>query len=301
MKTVLITGATGLVGQEIVKQCHLQNWNVHYLTTQKSKLKEQPNYKGFYWNPEKGDIDIEAFRDVDTVINLAGQPIAERWTKAYKKKIVRSRTDALRTLYNAINKHNLKINHLISASAIGYYPDSLTHYYEEGFEPKEDSFIINVVKQWEASADLFKNLNTTVTKVRIGIVLSEKGGALPKLVKPIKNLIGAPLGSGKQWQSWIHIEDLARVFVFVLENKLDGVYNGVAPNPVTQETFTKLIAKTISKPLILPRVPSFILKLTLGEMSALVLEGQRVSAKKIEQKGFFFKYNQLDHALADLL
>jgi hypothetical protein len=147
----------------------------------------------------------------------------------------------------------------------------------------------------------FKALNIKVSKIRIGIVLSDQGGALPKLVKPIKWFVGSALGSGNQWQSWIHIIDLASIFLFISSNQLEGTFNAVAPNAVTQKEMVKSIAKVIKRPILLPAVPNFVLKLVLGEMSALVLESQRVSSKKIEDLGFTFKYYQLQPALEDVL
>lgn len=301
MQRVLITGATGLVGQEIVKQCHDQNIAVNYLSTSKTKLEDKANYKGFYWNPSTGEIDVNCFKDVDVIINLAGATIAQRWTKANKEVILNSRVEALQLLFNTIKAENISIKQLVSASAIGIYPDSLTHYYEEDFKDFDDRFLAKVVTSWENEADQFKSLNIKVSKIRIGIVLSEKGGALPQLVKPIRWFVGSALGSGNQWQSWIHIEDIAAIFMYVVKNTIEGTFNGVAPNAMTQKNMVKSIAKVVKRPILLPAVPSFVLKLILGEMSALVLESQRVSSKKIEDLGFMFKYYQLQSALEDVL
>lgn len=301
MQRVLITGATGLVGQEIVKQCHDQNIAVNYLSTSKTKLEDKANYKGFYWNPSTGEIDVNCFKDVDVIINLAGATIAQRWTKANKEVILNSRVEALQLLFNTIKAENISIKQLVSASAIGIYPDSLTHYYEEDFKDFDDRFLAKVVTSWENEADQFKSLNIKVSKIRIGIVLSEKGGALPQLVKPIRWFVGSALGSGNQWQSWIHIEDIAAIFMCVVKNTIEGTFNGVAPNAMTQKDLVKSIAKVVKRPILLPAVPSFVLKLVLGEMSALVLESQRVSSKKIEDLGFNFKYYQLQSALEDVL
>ena len=301
MQRVLITGATGLVGQEIVKQCHDQNIAVNYLSTSKAKLEDKANYKGFYWNLSTGEIDVNCFKDVDVIINLAGATIAQRWTKANKEVILNSRVEALQLLFNTIKAENISIKQLVSASAIGIYPDSLTHYYEEDFKDFDDRFLAKVVTSWENEADQFKSLNIKVSKIRIGIVLSEKGGALPQLVKPIRWFVGSALGSGNQWQSWIHIEDIAAIFMYVVKNTIEGTFNGVAPNAMTQKDMVKSIAKVVKRPILLPAVPSFVLKLVLGEMSALVLESQRVSSKKIEDLGFNFKYYQLQPALEDVL
>jgi uncharacterized protein (TIGR01777 family) len=301
MKRILITGATGLVGQEIVKQCHKKNIAVNYLSTSKNKLKNEPNYKGYYWNPENNEIDIDCFEDVEVIINLAGASIAKRWTKSYKKEVLDSRLQSLNLLFNTIKENSISIKQLVSASAIGIYPDSKTNYYEETFNDFGTDFLAEVSSKWEKAALQFKQLNINVSLIRIGIVLSNNGGALPKLVKPIKNFVGTPLGKGSQWQSWIHIEDLAKLFLYVINKKLIGVINGVAPNPVKQRELVKTIGKTINRPILLPKIPSFVLKLLLGDMSTVVLESQRVSSQKAENLGFQFRYHHLQPALEDLL
>jgi hypothetical protein len=299
--TVLITGATGLIGSEIVKQCHKENITVHYLTTSEEKLSSEPNYKGFLWNTKEGTIDIKCFQNVEAIINLAGATISERWTPAHKKVIMESRLQSLNLLKSSLLKTEHQVKHLISASAIGIYPDSLTNYYEEAYPEISKTFLGEVAGKWEAQADEFKELNFKISKVRIGLVLSNDGGALPEMMKPIKLGAGAAFGKGTQWQSWIHIKDLANLFVFILKNQLEGTYNGVAPNPITNNDLTKAVAKTLDKPLILPNIPKFAMKLLLGEMHILLFESQRVSSKKIEENGFHFEFSNLQPALEDLL
>ena len=299
--TVLITGATGLIGQEIVKHCHTQSINVHYLTTSKSKLSTEANYKGFYWNPDVNEIDHKCFEGVSAVINMVGASISKRWTDSYKKEILESRTQTAQLLQDTIKTHNYKIEHVVSASAIGIYPSSLINYYEEDNPEISESFLGKVVTQWEDAVDGFKTLGCKVAKIRIGLVLAKDGGALPEIVKPIKYGAGAAFGSGKQWQSWIHVEDLASLFVFALQRKFEGVYNAVAPNPVTNTELTKIAANVLSRPLILPNIPEFAMKLALGEMHILLFESQRVSSQKIETAGFNFKYPNLKPAIENLL
>lgn len=294
---VLITGATGLIGTEIVKLCHDKNIAVNYLTTSSSKLTKDENYKGFLWNPSKNEIDTDCIKDVDAIINLVGATISKRWTDTYKKEIILSRTQSTQLLFNTLQNNPHHIKQIISASAIGVYPDSLTNYYTEDETSVSHSFLGQVVEKWEHAVDAFKEIGVEVTKVRIGLVLSKKGGALPQMAKPFKFGLGAALGSGKQWQSWIHITDLARLFLHVLEEELTGVYNAVAPNPETNQTLSKQIAKTLNMPFFLPNVPRFVLKLVLGEMHILLFESQRVSSKKIEDTGFDFKYYNLKNAI----
>lgn len=298
---VLITGATGLIGQAIVKQCLAKGWMVHYLTTSKSKIENSDTYKGFYWNHKDEIIDEACFDGVDAIINLAGASIAKRWTASYKQTILDSRINTLRLLHSKLSTTKHTVKQLISASAIGAYPDSLTNYYEETFPTYSDSFLGTVVEKWETEADAFKALDITVSKVRIGLVLDAQEGALPQIVKPTKFGMGAAFGSGKQWQSWIHVDDLAGIFMYVAQHQLDGVFNGVAPNPVSNTELTKAVASTLKRPLILPNIPKAMMKLLLGEMHILLFESQRVSSKKIENKGFEFQFVNLKPALEDLL
>ncbi|WP_298903716.1 TIGR01777 family oxidoreductase [uncultured Psychroserpens sp.] len=300
MRKVLITGATGLIGREIVKVCHDQNLVVHYLTTSKTKLSTQENYKGFYWNPVKNEIDERCFDGIDVIINLAGAAISKRWTDSYKAEIISSRIMAARLLKQTIIEHQLPVKHIVSASAIGIYPDSITNYYEEDESDLSKSFLGEVVQKWETSLDEFSALGISVAKIRIGLVLSKKGGALPEIAKPIRFGAGAAFGSGDQWQSWIHIEDLAQLFVFAVTNNLEGIYNAVAPNPVSNTELTKAVAKILHKPLVLPNIPKFAMKLALGDMHILLFESQRVSASKIENAGFLFTYHHLEPALLEI-
>lgn len=299
--TVLITGATGLIGREIVKQCHDKGFNVHYLTTSKSKLATESNYKGFFWNPNNNEIDHSCFDGVSTIINLVGASISKRWTKPYKKEILESRTKTAQLLQDTIRLYNYNIKHVVSASAIGIYPSSFTNYYDEAYDQNSDSFLGTVVAQWEDAIDGFKELGCKVAKIRIGLVLARQGGALPEIIKPIKFGAGAAFGNGKQWQSWIHVTDLANIFLHVVAHKLEGVYNGVAPNAVTNSELTKTVAKVLHRPLIMPNIPKPLMKLILGEMHMLLFESQRVNSDKIKAKGFYFKYANLKPALIDIL
>lgn len=298
---VLITGATGLIGQEIVKRCHEKEIEVSYLTTSKSKISQAENYKGFYWNPKANEIDIDCFKGVDAIIHLAGATVSKRWTSSYKKEIISSRTETTALLINTLKNIEHQIKQVVSASAIGIYPDSLTNYYDQTHNETSSSFLGQVVSVWEQAVDEFSKLNITVSKIRIGLVLSNKGGALQEIVKPIKFGLGAAFGSGKQWQSWIHIKDLANLFLYTLEKEISGIYNGVAPNPVSNTELTKTAANILKKPLFMPNIPKFFMKLVLGDMHILLFESQRVSSKKIENKGFHFEYNYLEPALVDLL
>lgn len=298
---VLITGATGLVGQELVAQCKEKGYSVNFLTTRKNKLVKEGDYNGFYWNPKSGEIDAECFKGVSVIINLAGASISKRWTPEYKNEVLQCRLDTLNTLRLALeNMGDHSISSIVSASAIGIYPTSLDNYYEEDEMSVDDSFLGEVVKAWEEKTNEFKSLGIRVSKVRIGLVMSSKGGALPEIARPINYYAGAAFGSGEQWQSWIHISDLARMFLFISEHHLKGVFNGVSPNPVTNGRLVKEIAKVLEKPLFLPNIPQFVMRAALGEMSYILFASQRVSSKKIEKEGFSFIYPNICSALEDI-
>ncbi len=296
---VLITGATGLIGTAIIHLCEQRGYTVHYLTTNKSKIKNKNTVKGFYWNPKTQEVDVNCLDGIDAVINLAGASIAKRWTATYKKEILDSRIQSTELLHKLLleNKHQVKT--VVSASAIGIYPSSQSNVYDETSTLINDSFLGKVVSAWEAEITKLNNLNLSVCNLRIGIVFSKNGGALEKMAQPIQAGFGASLGHGKQHQSWIHETDLAHLFLFITEHGLNGVYNAVSSDPVTNRVMTKAIAKQLKKPLWLPNAPAFILKIILGEMATLVLESQKVSNAKILKKGFVFKYNSLEKALDD--
>ncbi len=299
---VLITGATGLVGKELVAQLRAKGYGVHYLTTSKNKIQHSEDYRGFFWDPSNNEMDTACFEGVQGIVNLAGATIARRWTSSYKKEIQQSRTSSLATLkrgLNAVGDH--QVAYLLSASATGIYPDSLTEFYTEQTQTTPTGFLAETVELWEAAAREFTSMGIPTGILRIGLVLSANGGALPEIAKPVRLGVGAPLGSGRQWQSWIHIEDLARMMVFALEERLEGVYNAVGPNPVTNQKLTQEIARILQKPLWLPKIPSWALSAILGEMSQLLTTGQRVSSEKIAMEGFAFTYTNVHQALEEIL
>ena len=298
---ILITGATGMVGQDIVKLCHKQDIQVSYLTTRKTQISQEENYQGFYWNPKTLEIDVNCFNGVDAIIHLAGASISKRWTKSYRKEILRSRTESTKLLVTTLKGEKHQIKQVISASAIGIYQNSITNYYEEDYKPLKKGFMRKVVIAWEHEVDAFKTLDIMVTKLRIGLVLSGKGGALQEMIKPVNYGLGSAFGSGKQWQSWIHQYDLSQLFLYVLQHELSGVYNAVSPNPVTNKELLKTMATVLEKPFFMPNIPKLLMKLVLGKMHIILFESQRVSSKKAEDKGFQFKFHHLKPALVDLL
>ncbi|CAL65485.1 TIGR01777 family oxidoreductase [Christiangramia forsetii] len=297
---VLITGATGLIGSKLSSLCREEGIKVNYLTTSKSKIENKEDYQGFYWDPKNDEIEKDCIKDVHVIVHLAGASIAEPWSNSYKKTIIKSRTDTAALLHKTLSENSHQVENFISASAIGVYPSSLEKLYFEDDNVVADNFVGEVVEKWEAAADKFESLGLDVAKIRVGLVLAENGGMLEKIKKPISINMGAALGSGKQWQSWIHLDDLAGIFLFAIQNDLTGIYNAVAPNPATNKELTKDLAKKMGKSVWLPNVPPLALKALLGEMSQIVLSSQLVSSKKIESAGYNFSYTNLSRALGDL-
>jgi len=298
---ILITGATGLVGSELVSLLLQNGVSVHYLTTSKNKIDNQPNYNGFYWNPEQGVIDENCLMGVDSIVHLAGASIAKRWTASYKEEIIESRILSSSLLFKALKENTHQVQQIVSASGTAIYPDSSTAVYTEDSKEVDDSFLGNVVVKWEESVDKFKLLNIKVCKFRTGIVLSNKGGALLEMLRPIKLGVGSPFGTGKQMQSWIHLHDLAALYFYAINNSWEGVYNAVAPNPISNEDLTKIIANLLSKPLFMPNIPEFAMNLILGEMHELLFTNKNISSKKAKDQGFSFQYKTAESALKNLL
>lgn len=298
---VLITGATGLIGKQVIKILHDRGIAIHFLTTSPAKVISKTNTKGFYWNPKSGEIDENCLTGVDAIIHLAGATIAKRWTNAYKEEIVESRVLSSNLLFQTLKNHPNQVKQIVSASAIGIYPSSFSETYSEDFTAFTDSFLSNVVVKWEESVNQFSRLNIKVCKLRIGLVLSTKGGALPAMIKTMRFGLGSVFGTGKQWQSWIHIKDLARLFVYSIENNWNGTFNAVAPNPVTHREFMFALAREMKKPLFFPNTPKIIMNLILGEMHTLLFDSQKVSSYKVQETGFEFHFSNIASAFSNLL
>lgn len=299
-KKVLITGGTGLVGKVLSKKLLDKGYQVSFLSRSQ---KEIPNIKVYQWNIEQGAIEEEAVLEADYIVHLAGAGVADKnWTEKRKKLIIESRTKSADLIQQVLENNEHKPQAFISASGISIYGDDKGEIVLDENSPSESSFLAEVVKVWEKSADQFSDLEMRVVKLRIGIVLSPEGGALPKIVKPIRYGFGASLGSGRQYVSWIHVDDLAEMFIQAIENQnMIGVYNAVAPNPVSNQELTKKSAKVLKKGMFLPNVPSFMLKLMMGEMANIVLGGLNISGQKILDTGFQFQYTEIEKALEDLL
>ena len=295
---VLITGASGAIARVLSKKLENQ-YSIRFLTRKKEAENE------FEWDIENQIVDENAFENISHIIHLAGANISEkRWTEDRKKELISSRVDSAKLILNTLQKKNLKLKSFISASGINFYGTKTTDkIFIENDAPGND-FLSEVVVVWEKAADEFKeqNLAERVVKVRTAVVLSKNEGALAKMMTPIQFGIGSPLGSGKQYMPWIHIDDICSIYKFALKNpEVEGSYNASAPQHTTNENLTKLIAKVLNKPLFMPNVPTFILKLIFGELADALLEGSRASSEKIMKAGFEFQFPDLKMALEDLL
>lgn len=257
----------------------------------------------YAWDVRAGKIDHQALQGTDAIVHLAGAGIADKpWTSRRKQEILESRTRSTALLFDTLRHRPHQIKTVVCASAIGYYGFGGDEEIFTETHPAAKDFLASVVRAWEAEADKFQDLGIRLVKIRIGIVLSEKGGALKEMAKPMRWGLGASLAGGNQYMSWIHINDLCRMFKYTLENdSLQGVYNGVSPNPVTNKAFTRAVALALNKKIWLPSVPQLVLRLLLGEMADLVVKGSRVSADKILQAGFRFEFTDIQQAVNDLL
>lgn len=297
-ETVLITGANGLIAKELSKRLE-KEYTVRFLTRKKKHNSE------FEWDLKNGTVDEAAFENISHVIHLAGAGVAEkRWTDERKKEIISSRVDSAQLILKTLQKNKQKLKSFVSASGINYYGTETTEkIFTEEDGPGND-FLSKVTVLWEQAADEFKNKQAAerVVKLRTGVVLSEKEGALKKMLPTIKSGIGSPLGTGKQYMPWIHIHDICSMYEFALKNpELQGAFNAVAPEHATNRDLTEKAAQVLKKPLFMPNVPGFILKLIFGELSVAVLEGSRASCEKIQNAGFQFKFPHVTEALKDLL
>lgn len=298
---VLITGATGLIGTHLSNLLLSHGIHINYFTTDKDKIKSLPSFEGYYWNPEQCIIDKSAFIGVDAIIHLAGATVAKRWSTSYKLQILQSRVLSGNLLYKTLKENPHQVKQIIAASGIAIYPSSKDENYNENFTDYANDFLGNVVEKWETSVRLFNKIGIETCYLRTGLVLAKESMALGKLVKPISMGAGAAFGSGNQWQSWIHIDDAVKIYYFALANKLSGIYNVVAPQPVTNTKLVHSIASKLGKRILLPNIPQFMVKPFIGEMATLLYDSQKVDASKIISEGFKFRFNKVEEALEDLL
>lgn len=292
---ILLTGGSGLIGSELVKILIEKGHQVRILTREKNV--EHPFY---HW--DKNKIDEKVFDNLDGIIHLAGCLIAKRWTKRYKEEILSSRVDTANLLFEYVNKLDVNLKFFISASGSAYYGQITSDkIFKESDEPNTD-FLAKVCVAWENAAYQFEEIGARVVCLRTALVLAKNGEGFKLLKKPIQLGVGANLGDGKQWMPWIHIEDLLQIYAQAVENEnIKGSFNASAPEHSDHSTFNRTLAKKLNKPFFLPNIPGFVMRLTLGEMSDLVLKGSRIDANKIEETGFTFQFPTLEKAFNDLV
>ena len=302
---VAITGATGLVGSRLVEKLNAEGHQIIVLTRNPDKAKKVfpnsvfPQVEIVQYNPKESGEWQKVISGCDGVINLAGAPIAERWSPQYKQEILSSRQIVTQKIVEAIKQAENKPQVLVSASAIGYYGTSETATFDETSSSGND-FLAEVCQKWEAEAEKVKEAGVRLVIPRIGIVLAN-GGALGKMIGPFQMFAGGPIGSGRQWFSWIHRDDLVNLIIEALKRQdMEGVFNATAPNPVRMSQFCQTLGEVMNRPSWLP-VPDFVLELLLGDGSKVVLEGQQVLPKQTQAVGFKYKYPQLKPALKEIL
>lgn len=303
MQTVLITGGTGMIGQALTKQMVSKGKNVIILTRSLSGKQQTEQVRYALWDVEKQTIDERALLQADYIVHLAGANVAEgRWTSKRKKEILNSRVKSGALLVKALNEMPNQVQAVISASAIGWYgPDTKEQNAFEEIDLPANDFLGSVVQQWEAAIQPVVSIGKRLVVLRTGIVLSNDGGAWPELKQPLAFRTAAILGSGKQVVSWIHIDDLVRIYMEAIDNEsYTGVYNAVAPAPVTNADIMKALVRSKNKAYVFVKVPAFVLKVVLGEMSVEVLKSATVSAQKLLEQGFKFQYPSIEAAIHEL-
>ena len=299
---LILTGGTGFIGNAL-RESLVQKGHEVVVFTRQSSRENQPGLRTryVYWNPPQGGAWERELEGMDGILNLAGEPIAgRRWTTEQKQKILESRAAATQGLVNAVKNAKRKPYFLLSASAVGYYgPHGDEELTEEA--PHGRDFLAQVCQAWEAHALRAEDFGIRVVRLRIGIVLEKGGGALGKMLAPFRLGLGGPLGTGEQWMSWIHRDDLVGLVHFLLEKKeIRGAVNGTAPHPVRMKEFSQALGRALHRPAFFP-VPGFALKILLGEMADMLLTGQRVRPKRVLEAGYSFKFPQLEMALREIL
>lgn len=294
---VAITGASGLIGRRLVETLLAHGHSVNLLG--RKEARERPGVRSSVWDPEGGLPLAGKLLGTDAVIHLAGEPVAQRWTAAAKRRIRDSRIVGTRRLVEGLAGLERRPELLIAASAIGYYGSRGDELLDESARPGS-GYLAEVCVEWEREAAAVEKLGIRVARIRIGLVLDAGGGALGRMLPAFRLGVGGRLGDGRQWMSWIHLEDLAELFRHVLENSLGGAWNGVAPNPATNADFTRVLGQALRRPAALP-VPAVVLRLLFGEMSEVLLASQRAVPRAAESAGFRFRYPELAPALSNLL
>ena len=294
---ILLAGGTGLIGTRLAQLLQEKGHVVHFLT------RHPKGGNQFHWDPAQGQIDEKALVGVEAIINLAGAGIADkRWTQARKALLVESRVQSAALLLKNIGRMKQRPHTYVAASAIGYYGNTGERWCRETDQPADNGFLSECCVQWENANRQAEALGLRTAILRIGIVLSTKGGALPELIKPLRFGVGAYFADGRAWYAWIHLDDMCRQLIWAVESPhVHGVYNAVAPNPVRVKTLIAAAAKAMHRSVLPLPAPAFALRLLLGEMSAVVLNSNRVSNEKALKDGFVCQYRDIEGALEDIL
>jgi len=294
----IISGGTGFIGRRIVSRL-LQNHHYVAVWSRKPGLEKRTAVASHYWDPLQGEPPAESVNAMEVVIHLAGETVAQRWTPEVKKRIRDTRVLGTRHLVDAIGRVPHKPRVLVCASAIGYYGERGDEVLTESSGPGQ-GFLSDVCREWEAEADRATSLGLRVVKLRIGFVLGNDGGALGQLLPVFRAGLGGRLGTGKQWMPWIHVNDVAEIFIHAAENDIAGVWNTTSPNPATNADFTRQLAGALHRPALFP-VPGFALKLAFGEFGQHMLDSARVIPGAAIASGYRFEFPDLRAALADLV
>jgi uncharacterized protein (TIGR01777 family) len=297
---ILVTGATGLIGTQLCSYLLSKGHSLHILTTRTPWQTDEAQTRVFQWSPQNMQIDYRALEGVDAIINLAGSKINQRWTTNNKRSILNSRIKSTRLLFDAVKQSKQK-PHLINASAIGIYASDFQNQYTEADTNFSNEFDGDVVRQWEGEAKQFETLSCKTTILRIGLVLSNKGGAFVPLSLPTRWGFGAWFGNGQQWQSWIHIDDLVGVIDYCLQNQLEGCVNATAPNPVRQRDLIQTIAKKVGAPQFLPGIPKIFMSIALGEMHKLVYDSIYAKPERLLESRYPYQFPEFSACVADLI
>lgn len=298
---VFITGGTGFVGTNLTKELLDKGHDVTVLSRSDKRRPTLPaQVRLVAGNPAQPGPWQQAVSEHEVLINLAGESIFSRWNDAYKKRLRDSRILTTRNLVDAIPRDGGRVQHLVSTSAIGYYGFTGDEELSEDAAPGTD-FLAQLARDWEAEALKAREKGVRVALTRFGVVLGKDGGALEQMVRPFRLFAGGPIGSGKQWFSWIHVYDLCRATLFVIEHpEISGPVNFCAPNPVQNAYLARAIGKVLHRPSFMP-APAFTIKLALGEFGSVILKGQRVVPRVLQNHGFRFRYERVEDALMNLL
>ncbi len=298
---IVITGGTGLIGRALTGLLVRKQYRVHILTRQPERYSGTDTVSYFAWDWTRRKIDGRVFEDATTLVHLAGANIgAQRWTENYKAQIAGSRILSLAFLRDFMMQNGIRVQYFAGASAIGYYGCVTDDRPRSEADPPGTDFLARLTVRWEQTSQSMKAVAAKVGILRTGVVFDKREGAFPRMIRPLRWGITSPLGTGRQWIDWIHIHDIARMYLFMLENAVEGTFNAVAPDPLTYRQFVQTTAAFLRRPCCLPPVPGFLVRWLTGPSACLALEGMPIESDKIRSAGFEFHYPQAEDALRDL-